>query len=165
MNPSTAETVRARSMSSPPALILSSPIGRHQLGLLIFIVLFTKLENERSISSDFILCLFPWDLTSPPQWMVHYAMNGTLRCKVVHDFLALLEQQNPNCDIFWISIFFLSVLISQCNISKMFLVRLLKLAMSEDCGIIEVYVLKYHPNDSFIKFVRKDFLLYPVTFL
>lgn len=47
----------------------------------------------------------------------------------------------------------------------MFLVRLLKLAMSEDCGIIEVYVLKYHTNDSFIKFVRKDFLLYPVTFL
>lgn len=39
------------------------------------------------------------------------------------------------------------------------------IAMSEDCGIIEVYVLKYHPNDSFIKFVRKDFLLYPVTFL
>lgn len=107
MNPSTAETVRARSMSSPPALILSSPIGRRLLGLLIFIVLFTKLENERSISSDFILCLFPWDLTSPPQWMVHYAMNGTLRCKVLHDFLALLEQQNPNCDIFWISIFFL----------------------------------------------------------
>lgn len=107
MNPSTAETVRARSMSSPPALILSSPIGRRLLGLLIFIVLFTKLENERLISSDFILCLFPWDLTSPPQWMVHYAMNGTLRCKVLHDFLALLEQQNPNCDIFWISIFFL----------------------------------------------------------
>lgn len=106
MNPSTAETVRARSMSSPPALILSSPTGRRLLGLLIFIVLFTKLENERSISSDFILCLFPWDLTSPPQWMVHYAMNGTLRCKVLHDFLALLEQQNPNCDIFWISIFF-----------------------------------------------------------
>lgn len=106
MNPSTAETVRARSMSSPPALILSSPIGRGLLGLLIFIVLFTKLENEWSISSDFILCLFPWDLTSPPQWMVHYAMNGTLRCKVLHDFLALLEQQNPNCDIFWISIFF-----------------------------------------------------------
>lgn len=44
-------------------------------------------------------------------------------------------------------------------------VALLKLAMSEDCGIIEVYVLKYHPNDSFIKFVREDFLLYPVTFL
>lgn len=40
----------------------------------------------------------------------------------------------------------------------MFLVRLLKLAMSEDCGIIEVYVLKYHPNDSFIKFVRKDLI-------
>lgn len=39
----------------------------------------------------------------------------------------------------------------------MFLVRLLKLAMSEDCGIIEVYVLKYHPNDSFIKFVERIF--------
>lgn len=39
----------------------------------------------------------------------------------------------------------------------MFLVRLLKLAMSEDCGIIEVYVLKYHPNDSFIKFTQWHF--------
>lgn len=47
----------------------------------------------------------------------------------------------------------------------MFLVRLLKLVMSEDCGIIEVYVLKYYFNDLFIKFVRKDFLFYSVIFL